>query len=248
MNKQVISAWVWLNAAIVVLLWVPWMALVFAVTVPFDPGRYTVGRWFRRAAMWVTAVNPMWNFSTTGFRIRDPRRPYVAVANHESFADIFLISHLPWEMKWLSKEAIFKIPLMGWMMRMAGDIAVRRGDVNSRRAALDACRDRLGKRVSVMIMPEGTRSADGEIQSFHDGAFRLAIETGCPILPIAVAGTRAALNKGSWVMGRAHAIARVLEPVETKDLTLEDVAALRDRVRLMIVEARASLLRELQTA
>ena len=56
-------------------------------------------------------------------RIRDPRRPYVAVSNHESFADIFLISHLPWEMKWLSKEAIFRIPVMGWMMRMAGDIA-----------------------------------------------------------------------------------------------------------------------------
>ncbi|HEX8392832.1 MAG TPA: lysophospholipid acyltransferase family protein [Longimicrobium sp.] len=248
MKKQLISLWVWLNAAGVVLIWVPWMALVYAFTVPFDPGRYTVGRWFRRAAIAVTSVNPMWKFRTTGFRIRDPRRPYVAVANHESFADIFLISHLPWEMKWLSKESIFKIPMMGWMMRMAGDIAVRRGDVSSRRAALDACRDRLSKRVSVMIMPEGTRSSTGEIQSFHDGAFRLAIETGCPILPIAVAGTRAALNKGSWVMGRANAIARVLEPVETAGMTLDDVAELRDRVRLMIVEARAGLLRELQTA
>jgi 1-acyl-sn-glycerol-3-phosphate acyltransferase len=59
-------------------------------------------------------------------RIEDPRRPYVAVSNHESYADIFLISHLPWEMKWLSKEAIFRIPVMGWMMRMAGDIEVRR--------------------------------------------------------------------------------------------------------------------------
>ena len=52
----------------------------------------------------------------------DPRRPYVVVANHESFVDILLISHLPWEMKWLSKAEFFKFPLVGWLMRMAGDI------------------------------------------------------------------------------------------------------------------------------
>jgi 1-acyl-sn-glycerol-3-phosphate acyltransferase len=99
-----------------------------------------------------------------------------------------------------------------------------------------------------MIMPEGTRSADGSVQKFHDGAFRLAVETGCPILPIAVAGTRAALAKGSWVLGRANAVARVLPPVETAGLTLDDVPALRERVRQMIAEARAGLLRELQPA
>jgi 1-acyl-sn-glycerol-3-phosphate acyltransferase len=248
MLKRLISLWVWASASVIVLVWVPWMAIVYSVTAPRDPGRYVVGRWFRRAAVLVSTLNPLWRFSTTGVRIHDPRRPYVAVANHESFADIFLLSHLPWEMKWLSKEAIFKIPLMGWMMRMAGDIAVRRGDATSRSDALLACRDRLRKGVSVMIMPEGTRSVDGQVQKFHDGAFRLAVETGCPILPIAVAGTRAALAKGSWVFGRATAIARVLEPVETTGMTLEDVPALRERVRLMIAEARAGLLRELAPA
>jgi 1-acyl-sn-glycerol-3-phosphate acyltransferase len=248
MLKRLISLWVWASASVIVLVWVPWMALVYSVTAPRDPGRYVVGRWFRRAAVLVSTLNPLWRFRTTGVQIHDPRRPYVAVANHESFADIFLLSHLPWEMKWLSKEAIFKIPLMGWMMRMAGDIAVRRGDANSRSDALLACRDRLRKGVSVMIMPEGTRSADGQVQKFHDGAFRLAVETGCPILPIAVAGTRAALAKGSWVFGRATAIARVLPPIETVGMTLEDVPALRERVRQLIADARAGLLRELQPA
>ena len=148
----------------------------------------------------------------------------------------------------MRKESIFKIPVMGWMMRMAGDVAVRRGDVNSRADALAACRDRLAKGVSVMIMPEGTRSADGQVQPFHDGAFRLAVETGCPILPIAVAGTRACLAKGSWIIGRANAIARVLPPIETVGLTLDDVPALRERVRVLIAEARAALLRDLQPA
>src|SRR5688500_6686735 len=123
MLKRLISLWVWLSVSLVALFWVPWLAFLYVLTAARDPGRYTVGRWFRRAAVVCTSLNPLWRFRTTGVRIRDPRRPYVAVANHESFADIFLLSHLPWEMKFLSKESIFKIPVMGWMMRMAGDIA-----------------------------------------------------------------------------------------------------------------------------
>jgi 1-acyl-sn-glycerol-3-phosphate acyltransferase len=248
MAKRLISLWVYLSLAVVALFWAPWMALVYSLTARRDPGRYVVGRWFRRAAVVVTTLNPLWRFRTTGVRVRDPRRPYVAVANHESIADIFLVSHLPWEMKWLSKEAVFRIPVMGWMMRMAGDIAVRRNDPRSRLRALEACRDRLAKGVSVMIMPEGTRSASGEVLRFHDGAFRLAVETGCPILPIALAGTRSAIAKGSWVMGRATAVARVLPPVPTEGLTLADVPALRERVRCMIEEARDGLMQELQPA
>jgi len=221
------------------------MAVVYLFTVPFDPGRYTVGRWFRRTAMAAVAINPLWSFRTSGVRIRDPRRPYVAVANHESFADVFLISHVPWEMKWLSKEDVFRIPVMGWMMRMAGDIRVRRGDPQSRARALDECRDRLRKNVSVMILPEGTRSASGALLPFHDGAFRLAIETGVPVLPMAVAGTGGAMPKGSLLFNRAVAEVRVLEPVPTKGLTAADAGALRERVRGMIDAARNDLFREL---
>jgi 1-acyl-sn-glycerol-3-phosphate acyltransferase len=243
--RRIGSAGVWAGTALLAAAWLPWLAVVYAATVPFDRGRYHVGRWFRRAAVAAVAINPFWNFRTEGVRIRDPRRPYVAVANHESLADILLISHLPWEMKWLSKEAVFRIPIMGWMMRMAGDIAVRRDDRNSRSRALAECRDRLARKVSVMIMPEGTRSRTGEVLPFRDGAFRLAVETGCPVLPIAVAGTREAIPSGSLVFRRARAIVRVLPPVETAGLTLDDVPELRDRVRAMIAEARASLARDL---
>ena len=245
MLNRLVSAWVWLATALVAILWLPWLALVWALTAARDPGRYAVGRWFRRAAVTVTSLNPFWKFRTSGVSIHDPRRPYVAVANHESLADIFLVSHLPWEMKWMSKDAIFRIPIMGWMMRMAGDVMVRRNDPSSRIRALEEARDRLRKKVSVMSMPEGTRSGGGELLRFHDGAFRLAIETGAPILPIALAGTRHCIRKGSWLVGRARAIARVLPPVETAGLTLADVPALRDRVRDMIADARAALLREL---
>lgn len=245
MIQRFLSFWTWCLIAVISLFWVVWMALVFAATAWRDPGRYTVGRWFRRAAVASVKVNPLWKFRTSGVVIADPRRPYVAVSNHESFADIFLISHLPWEMKWLSKEAIFKIPIMGWMMRMAGDIAVRRTDRRSRADALEACRDRLRKGVSVMILPEGTRSPDGALLPFHVGAFRLAVDMGLPILPMAVAGTRNAMPKGSLLFNRATAEVRVLEPIETAGMGPGEVAALRDRVRTLIGETRDELLAEL---
>jgi 1-acyl-sn-glycerol-3-phosphate acyltransferase len=228
-----------------VLVWVPLMAVIYVFTAPRDPGRYTVGRWFRRAAMVAVALNPLWKFRTSGVRITDPRRPYVAVSNHESYADIFLLSHLPWEMKWLSKEEVFRIPFMGWMMRMAGDIGVRRGERLSRAQALEQVRDRLDKKVSVMIFPEGTRSPTREMLPFREGAFRAAIDAGVPILPIVVAGTRHAMAKGSLVFNRARAEARVLPPVETAGMTAADVPALRDRVRSIIEEGRLQLQKEL---
>ena len=243
--RAIPSALIWALVGILALLWLPLLGVIFLVTAPFDPGRYTVGRWFRRAAVAIVKVNPLWDFRTTGVVIDDPRRPYVAVANHESFADIFLISHLPWEMKWLSKDAIFRIPVMGWMMQMAGDIRVVRSDRQSRASAMDQIRDRLDKRVSVMILPEGTRSPTGHLLPFKDGAFRVAIEKQLPILPIAVAGTRHAMAKHSLRFNRARAIARVLEPVPTTGLTLDDVPALRDRVRAAIDDARTRLLQEL---
>ncbi len=231
--------------AIIAVLWLPWLALVFLVTVPFDRGRYSVGRWFRRAAVTSVALNPLWHFRTSGVRITDPRRPYVAVSNHESLADIFLISHLPWEMKWLSKESIFRIPVMGWMMHLAWDIPVRRSERSSRAEALEACRERLRKRVSVMIFPEGTRSRTDDLLPFKDGAFRLAVEAGVPILPLVVAGTRGAMQKGSLIFGRSVAEVRALEPISTEGLTIADVPALRDRVRDLIIAGRAQLRRDL---
>ncbi|MBA2669458.1 MAG: 1-acyl-sn-glycerol-3-phosphate acyltransferase [Gemmatimonadetes bacterium] len=243
--QRLFSIWIWISTATVALLWLPWLFLVFLATAPFDPGRYVAGRWFRRAAVVAVALNPLWRFRTSGVRIDDPRRPYVAVSNHESIADIFLISHLPWEMKWLSKDSNFRIPVMGWMMRMAGDIRLVRSDRNSRKAALDECRDRLDKGVSVMIFPEGTRSPTGAMLPFKDGAFRLAIETGTPILPLVVAGTRDCIRKGSGIFNRAEAEVRALEPIPTSGLGPDDVTQLRDRVAALIARERDALFREL---
>lgn len=241
LSQTILSIWAWLVFVACVVLWFPVLAVVRLLTAPFDRGRYITGRIFRKIGPAMATLNPLWRFRYSGKLPKDPRRPYVVVSNHESFADILLISHLPWEMKWLSKAELFRIPIMGWMMWLAGDIPVRRGFGPSAVEALERCRRALQNRVSVMIFPEGTRSRTSELLPFKDGAFRLAIEAGVPILPLAVSGTGTALRKHDWRFGRSHAEVRVLDPVETTGLTFSDIPQLKARVRQTIVEARNAM-------
>ena len=248
MTERLLSAWAWVAAVLLVLIGFFYVSAVWLLTAPFDPGRYQAGRAFRRLAVSHVALTRLWRFETEGVPPEGPRRPYVVVSNHESYADIFLMSHFPWEMKWLSKHTIFKIPVMGWMKRMALEVPVRRGERESAIAALAECRDRLARRVSVMIFPEGTRSRTDDLLPFKDGAFHLAIQSRVPILPVAIAGTRSCMAKGSFAFRHAHAKARVLAPIATDGLTLDDVPALRERTRATIDSARRALQRELDVA
>jgi 1-acyl-sn-glycerol-3-phosphate acyltransferase len=236
------SLWLWLSFGVLVAVWLPLMAITRVITAPWDKARYWTGYLFRKLPVVHGKVNPLWDFQVAGAIPSDPRRPYVVVANHESFVDILLISHLPFEMKWLSKIELFRIPVVGWLLRMADDIQLERGDRDSAAKAMAACADRLAKKVSVMIFPEGTRATGDELLPFKDGAFRLAIETQTPILPIAVHGTRSALRKHSWKLGESHARAVVLEPEPVEGLVLDDLDVLKKRVRDRI-EAELEILR-----
>jgi 1-acyl-sn-glycerol-3-phosphate acyltransferase len=235
--RTVLSVWAWLVLFVVIIVWTPLVALVRLVTLPFDPAAYRAGYLFRKLAVAHQKLNPLWRFRVSGTMPENPRNPYVVVANHESFVDILLISHLPFEMKWMSKSEFFRYPLVGWMMRLARDIRLERGDKKSGVAALQECRARLEQDVSVMIFPEGTRSHSGELGEFKDGAFRIAIDTGLPVLPLAVVGTRDALIKHDWRFGVSRAEVRVLDPIPTDGLTDDDIPGLRDRTRAVIAAA-----------
>jgi 1-acyl-sn-glycerol-3-phosphate acyltransferase len=231
LQRTLLSIWWWLTFGIGVIIWLPMMAIVRVVTAPFDKGRYWTGYLFRKLPVVHQHINPLWTFRVSGTMPTDPRRPYIVVSNHESFVDILLISHLPFEMKWLSKAEMFKIPVVGWLMSLAGDIKLSRGEISSATDAMKQCADRLEKKVSVMIFAEGTRSTTGDLGKFKNGAFRLAIETGCPILPVAVHGCHTALRPKDWRLGYSTAEVRVLEPIEVAGMTTRDVYALRDRAR-----------------
>lgn len=237
----VFSIWGWLVLGFFVVLFTPIVALVRLVTWPVDRGAYAAGYTFRKVVVPITTLNPLWRFRTSGELPEDMRRPYVVVANHESFVDMLLISHLPTEMKWLSKIEIMKLPFMGWMMRLARDIPLIRENRNSAAEALEQCARRLEQNVSVMIFPEGSRSKTDDLNKFKPGAFKLAIEGGYSILPMAVHGTRDCLRPNDWRMGRAVAEVRVLDPIDTTGLTRDDLPELRDRVRRLISSTRDDL-------
>ncbi|MFN3255764.1 MAG: lysophospholipid acyltransferase family protein [Ilumatobacter sp.] len=241
MVRKVLSVWSWFVLGLSVLLWLPMVAVVRLVTYPFDKGAYAAGYLFRKVVMPNSWLNPLWKFTTSGELPDDMRKPYVVVANHESFVDMLLLSHLPTEMKYLSKIEIMKIPVLGQLMRLARDIPLVRGDAKSGVAALAVARERLEQRTSVLVFPEGTRSKTDDLREFSAGAFKLAIEGGYDILPLAIHGTRSCLQKDSWVQGRAAAEVRVLAPISTEGLTKSDLSELRDRVRNTIVDAREQL-------
>jgi 1-acyl-sn-glycerol-3-phosphate acyltransferase len=239
--QSILSLWAWLVLVLCILLWFPLLLVLRLITGPFDRGQYLTGYLFRRIGPAMATLNPLWRFQYSGTMPANPRRPFVVVSNHESFADILLISHLPWEMKWLSKAELFRIPVMGWMMWLAGDIPVKRGFGPSAVEAMERCREVLRRKGTVMHFPAGTRSRTAEQLPIKDGAFRLAIEAGVPILPLAVSGPGTALPKHGWRFGRSAAEVRVLEPIETTGMTLADVPALKTRVRELITQTRDRL-------
>lgn len=201
-----------------------------------DPVRYHTGYLFRRLGKALTRVNPAWRLHISGETVEDPRRPYVVVSNHQSLADIPLISNLPWEMKWIGKAELFRLPVIGWMMHLSGDISVDRQSARSGAHAMLRAQRYLEKKCSVMIFPEGTRTLDGKVRQFTDGAFHLAIRAKATILPLVIEGSRDCIPKHSWKFGKPSDIhLKILPPVDTSSFTLKDVGALRDNVRKAIM-------------
>jgi 1-acyl-sn-glycerol-3-phosphate acyltransferase len=232
----VIAAIGYFLTGLVILVALPLQLLLFALAFPFDRNRAVAGRFSRLAAVAVTRTFPPWRLRIEG-SWPPGRQAYVVVANHQSLLDILMLSKLPREMKWVAKESLFKVPWVGWMFRISGDIPVRRGDSESGGAALAKARRYLERGMNVMIFPEGTRSVSTKLLPFKSGAFRLAIEAGVPILPVAVHGAAQGMPKGSPWVRPCRAYARILEPIPTAGLTIEDTGRLKDEVRRRIAAA-----------
>jgi 1-acyl-sn-glycerol-3-phosphate acyltransferase len=239
--NALLSIWTWFEIGLVALLGF-FVQLTLAVfTWPFDRKKYITGRCFRLIGVTAAKLTPFWHFRTYGELPKSLPKRLVVVSNHESNADPFIIALLPWEMKWLGKASLFKIPAVGWSMWLAGDIPVRRGESESAKGAMATCARWLDKGMPVMIFPEGTRSKTQDLLPFKDGAFRLAIEKDADLLPIAVSGTRHSLPKHSWRFAHAKALVTVGKPISTKGMTLADVERLKAMAREQILAMRAAL-------
>jgi 1-acyl-sn-glycerol-3-phosphate acyltransferase len=146
---------------------------------------------------------------------RVPDGPCLFAANHQSLLDIpalFLV--LPGSARFLAKESLFRIPVLGWAMTASGCIPIDRSNrARAMRSLRDAAaRVRAGR--SVVFFPEGTRSRDGKLAPFKKGGFHLAVEAGVPVVPVAVSGSYRILRPGSLRVRPGTLRVRLMPPLD----------------------------------
>jgi 1-acyl-sn-glycerol-3-phosphate acyltransferase len=143
-----------------------------------------------------------------------PDTGYIYCANHLSQFDIFSFQgYFPLNFRWLAKEELFKVPFLGRAMTNAGAIAINRSQGREALKSLQKAAERIKTGTSVLIFPEGTRSADGMLHPFKAGAMLIAIKAGVPIVPVAFIGSYSVLPKGAWLTRPGTITIRIGDPV-----------------------------------
>jgi 1-acyl-sn-glycerol-3-phosphate acyltransferase len=158
--------------------------------------------------------------------------PCVLAANHVSNLDsLALLAALPVDFRFVAKEAVRSWPLVRTAVRQAGHVTVDRFD--TRRGVEDAARatELLRQGTSVLYFPEGTRSTGSALLPFRLGAFKAAVETGRPVVPIRIDGTRGILPTGSYLLRPGHITLTLHEPLKPEGSAWPEMARLRAAVR-----------------
>jgi 1-acyl-sn-glycerol-3-phosphate acyltransferase len=166
----------------------------------------------------------------------------VVIANHQSLFDIPV--KYGWsglDLKFVMKKELKRIPLFGQACAAKGHVFVDRSDRQRAIDSLNSSVNDLHKGESVIIYPEGTRSRNGRVQKFRKGAFRLALATGMPILPISVAGTDRIQPPDSLRLYPGKAAIRIHEPIEVEGLDEQDLDELMNRSRERIIQGKIEL-------
>ena len=211
--------------------WTIVMGIISLVIAPFDPDshrQHNCSRIWSRGLLWLSGVNT----KVYGKEKVDFSRPYVFLANHQSYMDIpTLYAHLPVTFRIMAKASLFHIPFLGWHLARTGNMPIGRGGkTGDARALLGAMRSIKGGR-PMMVFPEGARNKHGNIQEFKPGIFLAAIKTGAPIVPLTVLGTRHVLPAHSWHLRPGKVQLHIGEPIITEGMTKADLESVMSRVR-----------------
>lgn len=227
---------------ILVYLYTAWVLIVFTVfmllllpgiLIPFLLGRKF--SWIGYSFLWIWS----WIFSKLTFIRYDLRgqeniqkqTSYIYVSNHTSFLDIPGVRLLiPGEFRPIAKKELLKIPVFGFIVR-AATVVVDRSNAQSRKQSMETLREILKGGISILVFAEGTQNRTKEIfQPFKDGAFRIAIDSQLPIVPVVVVGAGPLMPPGKMEIkpGTIKVIAG--EPIPVEGLTTEETQALKQRV------------------
>lgn len=210
------------------------LAVAFPLSLIFDRGtRWKIHQNSIRWARLIIAWSSIWKMVVTGREHLQKGKHYIIVANHQSLLDILAVcAAISINFKFLAKRELFQIPFMGWAMTAADYIPVDRASHKSGREAMHRITRVLKKGISVLLFPEGTRSADGKIHAFKMGAFKLARDNHVEILPIVIDGTGQALPKKSWLVKKKSVfIVSIGKPVSLEKFTDKSIEEAKEKIR-----------------
>ncbi len=223
---------IWTAFAVAIITFI--IALPLITTSLFDrKGGYPY--WFMR--LWAQLVSKAMGLSCSIYGADKivPGTSYIITPNHQGNADILaLVTTLPLRFRWVIKRELLKIPFFGWALGATGAISLNR---SNRQQAVRSLKDGTSKLAggwSVLIYPEGTRTSDGNLQTFKKGAFMMAVQTGIPILPVTCNGAFKIMPKKTLAFRPGHITVTVGDPVPSKGLTEADVPELIDKTRAAI--------------
>ncbi len=195
--------------------------------------RVVAGSWARVVA----AVTPM-PVRVEGRKRVDSHQSYVVVSNHQSQFDIIVLyGWLGIDFRWVMKQELRSVPGLGAACAALGHIYIDRSNHQAAVKSINDAKERIAGCPSVLFFPEGTRSDDSRMRPFKKGAFRFAIDTGLPILPVTVDGTCDVLPARQFDLRPGRARLVIHEPISTEGLATADLPGLSDRVRQTIGSA-----------
>ena len=233
---------VWLIGIVYMVLFFPLTFIIWLVVLPFDRERRVIHwilNWQSRILVWLL---PIWKIRIEGREKGLMDSPFVIISNHQSILDILLINCLRYRLKWISKIENMKLPVLGWYLRMAGYIVIDRGNTESKEEMMEKSFRCLKGGTSIMMFPEGTRSADCEIGFFKRGAFQLAISARIPILPIVLDGSGGVLPKHGLIFTTGHKIRiKVFDPIQPGSFNTDDPDILSQNLSNFMKEALKEL-------
>lgn len=155
----------------------------------------------------------------------------IVMANHSSLIDIpVMTGHVPM-IRFVAKKELGRIPVFGWALIRSETVLIDRFDRKSAVEGLQRMAQVFGKGRNVMVFAEGTRTRDGRLQPLKKGGFHLAMDTGLPILPVSIDGTRRVLPRGGLLLQPGKVILTVHPPIPVEGTGREEIPALMTRVR-----------------
>jgi 1-acyl-sn-glycerol-3-phosphate acyltransferase len=181
--------------------------------------------------LWVSCLGGV-KVRVTGQENVDARFPRVYMTNHQSYFDIFaLLAYVPVDFKFILKQELMRIPLLGISMRKAGYIGIERRDPKKAIESMDQAARKIKDGASVVIFPEGTRSVNGKLQDYKKGGFHLALNANCDIVPVTIVDSYKIVPKGSLKINKGSFYVHIGRPISIKGYRKENIAQLMKAVR-----------------